>query len=93
MPFVNVRTAKGLLTADQKRELHSRIAEVMVEVEGLGNPEFLNYVSILIEECEPDAWSVHGTALTADAIAQIRENLGGTQAPGSDRDADRRGAS
>lgn len=74
MPFVNVRTARGLLSGEEKRELHKRITDVMVEVEGRGNPDFRSYVSILIEECDPSDWSIHGDALTAEAISHLAEN-------------------
>lgn len=74
MPFVNVRTAKGLLSAEDKRELHKRITEVLVEIEGRGNPDFRSYVSVLIEECDASAWSVHGEVLTAEAIAGLANN-------------------
>lgn len=75
MPFVNVRTAKGLLDEEEKRELHRRITDVMVEIEGRGNPDFVAFVSVLIEECDASAWSVHGEPLTADAIARLRADL------------------
>jgi 4-oxalocrotonate tautomerase len=53
MPFINVRTAKGMLDASQKQELHQRLSEVLVEVEGRGNAAFRSLVIVLIEEEEP----------------------------------------
>lgn len=73
MPFVNVRTAKGLLTEAAKRELHRRITDVVVEVEGGGNPGFAAFVSVLIEECDASAWSVQGEPLTPEAVALLRD--------------------
>lgn len=74
MPFVNIRTAKGLLSAEEKMELHKRITEVVVQIEGRGNPDFRSYVSVLIEECDPGDWSIQGRPLTREAIAELREN-------------------
>ena len=34
MPFVNIKTLKGVLSEEQKAELHQRITDVMVELEG-----------------------------------------------------------
>ena len=44
MPFANVRTAKGLLDKKQKTQLCTRLTDVMVEVEGRGNPDFRKLV-------------------------------------------------
>ena len=68
MPFVNIRTAKGLLTTERKRELSSRITDLLVEVEGRGNPAFRSYVLVLIEEHDADAWAAAGQQLTPAAI-------------------------
>ena len=73
MPFVNIRTVKGLLDRDRKRELHERLTELLIEIEGGGDPDFKKYVSILIEEREASDWSMSGVPLTAEAIREIRE--------------------
>ena len=43
MPFVNIRTAKGALTTEQKKELQQRITELMVEIEGHSNETFRQF--------------------------------------------------
>lgn len=60
MPFVNVRTARGLLSAEQKNQLHSELTEVLVRIEGGGDEAFRQLVTVLIEEHEPESWSVAG---------------------------------
>lgn len=75
MPFVNVRTAKGLLDPEQKQELHRRITDLMVEVEGRGNSAFRPCVMVLIEEHDAGAWSVHGRNLSSAIIEELRESL------------------
>ncbi len=34
MPFVNVQTIKGIMTAEQKSELLRRMTDLLVEIEG-----------------------------------------------------------
>ena len=75
MPFVNISTVKGLLNKEQKRELHQRITELIVEIEGGGDPDFQKYISILIEEHDAEDWSVSGVLLTAEAVKEIKEKL------------------
>ena len=75
MPFVNIRTVKGLLNKEQKRELHQRITELMVEIEGGGDPDFKQYISILIEEHDAENWSASGISLTAEAVKEIKAKL------------------
>ena len=75
MPFVNVRTVKGLLTDQQRSELQERISQVMLEVEGKGNPDFKKYIMVLIEEHEPAAWNVHRETLTPEIVDNIVANL------------------
>ena len=40
MPFVNVQTIKGILSPEQKNELLRRMTDLIVEIEGKGDPEF-----------------------------------------------------
>ncbi len=76
MPFVNIRTAKGLLSPSQKAELSARITDLMVEVEGRGNAPFRNLVWVLIEEHDADSWCLGGTQVTADMLDELA--LGGS---------------
>lgn len=40
MPFVNVQTIKGMMNSEQKKELLRRMTDLIVEIEGNGDPEF-----------------------------------------------------
>lgn len=40
MPFLNLRTVKGLLNDEQKKYLMDKFTELLIETEGGGNPEF-----------------------------------------------------
>ncbi len=73
MPFVNIKTLKGALTDIQKQEIHQRIADVMVDVEGRGNQQFRPYVMIMIEELEPGNASIGGRQASEEFIKKIAE--------------------
>jgi len=71
MPFVNIKTMKGVLSEAQKTELHSRITDVMIEIEGRGNPQFRNYVMIMIDELEPQNASMGGRQASGEFVKKI----------------------
>jgi 4-oxalocrotonate tautomerase len=71
MPFVNIKTLKGALSDAQKQELHAKIADVMVEIEGRGDRQFRPYVMIMIEELEPRNASMGGRQATDEFIKKI----------------------
>ena len=71
MPFMNIKTLKGALSDAQKRELHARIADVMVEIEGRGNQQFRPYVMIMIEELEPGNASIGGRQASEEFVKKI----------------------
>jgi 4-oxalocrotonate tautomerase len=71
MPFVNIKTMKGALTEAQKTELHQRITDLMIEVEGRGNQQFRNYVMIMIEELDPRNIGMGGKQGSAEFVKTI----------------------
>ncbi len=71
MPFINIKTLKGALTDAQKQDLHRKITEVMIEVEGRGKPEFRNYVMIMIDELEPQNASMGGRQASGEFVKMI----------------------
>jgi 4-oxalocrotonate tautomerase len=77
MPFVTVSTARGILDIDQKQALLQRITDLMVEIEGQGNPDFRQSVWVKIEEQEPAHWSLGGVIPNADAVAKTFGAIGG----------------
>lgn len=71
MPFVNVRTARGMLDEEAKRKLHEGLTHLLVEIEGRGNPEFRKLVFVLLEEEEPSSWSVGGVPVTTERVREL----------------------
>lgn len=70
MPHVIVQTIEGILDNDQKKRLLERVADVMVEVEGRGDPAFRKGVWVRIEEQPASHWFLGGAIYTSDMIAQ-----------------------
>lgn len=76
MPFLQLQTIKGLLSPEQKRYLIEKFSELLVEVEGGGNPDFKKMVWIKIEEQEPEHWAIGELRPTSEFIVksvQLRE--------------------
>lgn len=75
MPFVNVRTLKGALTAEQKRQLQERITDLLVEVEGHGNANFRQFVWVMIEEEDAANWSIGGVQSSLALLDAVRKSV------------------
>ena len=71
MPFVNVRTTRGLLNEAQKTQLHVELTDLLVRVEGGGDPAFRQYVLVLVEEHDAASWSVAGQPLNDMVIREL----------------------
>ncbi|RAS20692.1 tautomerase family protein [Paraburkholderia bryophila] len=69
MPFVHVQTVDGILSSDQKSEMLRRITDLMVEIEGRGDPSFRSSVWVRIDEHAPSQWSIGGVMPTPEMIA------------------------
>jgi len=73
MPFVNVRTLKGALDEQQKRELQERLTDVLVAIEGGGSPVFRQFVWVMIEEEDPSHWMIGGVVPTLEQLRALRQ--------------------
>jgi len=71
MPFLNLRTVKGLLTDEQKKYLMEKFTDLLVETEGGGNPDFRKMVWIQIEEEEPKHWQIGELRPTPEFVARF----------------------
>lgn len=71
MPFVNIKTMKGALTEEQKTEMHRKITDVLIEIEGRGNQQFRPSVMLVIEELEPKNIGMGGNQGSAEFVKKI----------------------
>lgn len=69
MPFLNLRTVKGLLSDEQKKYLMDKFTELLIETEGVGNPEFRKMIWIQIEEEESKHWQLGELRPSTEFIA------------------------
>lgn len=69
MPFLNLRTIKGLLNDEQKKYLMDKFTELLIETEGGSNPEFKKMVWIQIEEEDPKNWQIGELRPTSEFIS------------------------
>ncbi|MBR0959635.1 tautomerase family protein [Bradyrhizobium japonicum] len=76
MPYVTISTVRGILDAAQKKTLLERVTDVLVEVEGQGNPDFRRNIWVRIEEQEPSHWSLGGMQPTSEIIASTFGAIG-----------------
>jgi len=63
MPIVSIKTVKGLLTPEKKSELHKRISELLIEIEGGGNLQFAKFIVVNISEEPAENFSGGGIQL------------------------------
>jgi 4-oxalocrotonate tautomerase len=76
MPFVTVQTVKGILDNEQKKRLLERLTDVLVEIEGNGNPAFRKEVWVRLDEQEPNHWMRCGVIHTAEGVAKVFGEIG-----------------
>lgn len=70
MPIVSIKTVQGLLNQDKKVELHKRITDLMVEIEGAGDPKFAKFVVVNITEEPAENFSGGGMVLSPELLAK-----------------------
>ncbi len=63
MPIVSIKTVKGLLTPEKKSELHRKISELLIEIEGGGNLQFAKFIVVNISEEPAENFSGGGIQL------------------------------
>jgi len=71
MPIVNIKTMKGSLTEELKKEIHEGICEVMVNTAGRGNKDFAKMVTVIIEEEVPQNFSSGGRMANEEFVDMI----------------------
>ncbi len=75
MPIVSIKTVKGLLTPEKKSELHKKLSELLVEIEGGGNPQFAKFVVVNITEEPAENFSGGGIQLKPEMFGLRKAEL------------------
>jgi 4-oxalocrotonate tautomerase len=71
MPYVNIKTMRGALSDAQKAEMHTKVTDLMVEIEGMGRSQFRPFVTVMIEELEPQNWSMGGKQASDEFVRRV----------------------
>lgn len=71
MPFVNIRTIKGAMTGAQKKQLQERVTDLLVEIEGRGNPAFRRFVWVMLEEEAAEHWMLGGQPVSLEKLVAL----------------------
>lgn len=73
MPLIQVRLIENVFTANQKREMISKLTDAMVSIEG----ENMRQVTwVVIEEEKSGEWGIGGQPLTTEAVKSLAAGKG-----------------
>lgn len=65
MPFIQVKLINEVFTAEEKKQMITRLTDAMVSIEG----EHMRPVTwVVIEEVKGGQWGIGGQALTAEDV-------------------------
>ena len=69
MPFVNVKLIKGVFSAEEKKEMITKLTDTMVSIEG----EAMRQVTwVIVEEAESGHWGIGGHALSTQDVKDLQ---------------------
>lgn len=68
MPLVNVKLIEGVFSAEQKREIITRLTDTMVKIEG---PNMRGVTWVVVEEVQSGDWGIGGQALTTADVKAL----------------------
>ena len=69
MPFVTVRTVKGVFNEIQRQDIMEGITEVISKVSGSRDEGFKESVWVVVEEQEPSHWFFGGKSPNPELLA------------------------
>ena len=68
MPLINVKLVEGVFSAEQKRQIVTRLTDAMVEIEG----ENMRPVTwVVVEEVLSGDWGIAGNPLTTEDVRAL----------------------
>ena len=69
MPLVQIKLIEGVFSAEQKKEIITKITDTMVAIEG----EKMRQVTyVIIEEVKSGDWGIGGKAMTTEDVKAIQ---------------------
>lgn len=75
MPLIQIKLLEGVLSEEQKREMISRVSEVVAEIEARPHPKenLLPHTWCIIDEVAPARWGLGGQPLSLEALKALLE--------------------
>ena len=75
MPFINIKVLKGTLSEEKKKEMISRVSEIVAEIEARPNPKekLQPHTWCVIDEVDFGNWGIGGNTVTLEMLKGILE--------------------
>ena len=75
MPFINIKVLKGTLSEEKKKEMISRVTEIVAEIEARPIPKekLQPHTWCVIEEVDFGSGGIGGNAITPEMLKAVLE--------------------
>ena len=75
MPFINIRVLKGTLSEEKKKEMISRVTEIVAEIEArpASRENLQPHTWCVIEEIPFENWGIGGNPVTPEMLEAVLE--------------------
>ena len=75
MPLIQIKLLEGVLSEEQKKEMISRVSEVVAEIEARPHPKekLLPHTWCIIDEVTPAKWGLGGQPLSLETLKGLLE--------------------
>jgi len=75
MPFINIKVLKGTLSEEKKKEMISRVTEIVAEIEARPIPKekMQPHTWCIIEEVDFGNWGIGGNPVTREMLKAVLE--------------------
>jgi len=75
MPFINIKVLKGTLSDEKKKEMISRVTEIVAEIEARPIPKekMQPHTWCIIEEVDFGNWGIGGNPVTPEMLKAVLE--------------------
>jgi 4-oxalocrotonate tautomerase len=73
MPLIQIKVLEGVLSAEQKNEMISKVSQIAAEIEARPYPKekLLPHTWCIIEEVPPASWGLGGQPLSLEAFKAL----------------------